>query len=647
MQEINIYDSEGNIIYDLVQWDKDVKIYITEPEIDKAYNVHFFNRNNNEAMVVQSTYENGTLCSIVPNDILTEELPINGYVVIEKNGEYKSLYCFRILVRKRAKPADYIYSDQKEYITFDKILKEVEEYAMIARSYVEGDTSSRPDESTDNAKYYYMQSKLNATNAEISENNALASANIASEKASESETSAINADTSATNAANSAIESFNYASNSANSAIESAESASVASISQESAKISELNAKTSETNAALSASSAENSATNSANSESAAHESAIEALESKNAAKTSETNASASESIAVSKASEASASASAAKISETNANTYYEKTKLLTDSITGALKPIGTVMFEDLPPLVDVSEGYMYNISNQFVTTSEFKEGAGTIVPIGSNVYKTSDGYWDILAGTPVAGVKGENESLYRIGNVNITKENIGLGNVDNTSDNEKSVLSATKLSTARKIGNASFDGTKDIILSDIGALATNGDSKDNTVSFTNSDSTTATAWTDVSVLSTGEKHSSIFNKISTMFKNIRYLYKMLGTTDISSIGDGTTTGAISTLNNNLNLIEKVEFIPSFFAYKVGHTLEIYKHLSNLEEVANIRLGITQYKSVNDYTILPLYSTSPPYITVGSLWIYKSGDVLLYKQSETTECYISGNYIFE
>ena len=379
MQEINIYDSEGNIIYDLVQWDKDVKIYITEPEIDKAYNVHFFNRNNNEAMVVQSTYENGTLCSIVPNDILTEELPINGYVVIEKNGEYKSLYCFRILVRKRAKPADYIYSDQKEYITFDKILKEVEEYAMIARSYVEGDTSSRPDESTDNAKYYYMQSKLNATNAEISENNALASANIASEKASESETSAINASTSA---------------------------------------------------------------------------------------------------------SEALASASAAKISETNANTYYEKTKTLTDSISGALKPMGTVMFEDLPSLVDVSEGYMYNISNQFVTTSEFKEGAGTIVPIGSNVYKTSDGYWDVLAGTPVAGVKGENESSYRIGNVNITKENIGLGNVDNTSDNEKSVLSATKLSNARKIGNASFDGTKDITLKETGALDPIGDEFNSSLTY-------------------------------------------------------------------------------------------------------------------------------------------------------------------
>ena len=103
---------------------------------------------------------------------------------------------------------------------------------------------------------------------------------------------------------------------------------------------------------------------------------------------------------------------------------------------------------------------------------------------------------------------------------------------------------------------------------------------------------------------------------------------------------------AVKELNGNL-IIESVEFIPSFPAYKVGHTIEIYKQLSNLEKVNYIELGITQYKSVNDYTILPLYSTSPPYLVVGSLWIYKVGNVALYKQSETTECYISGNYIFE
>lgn len=180
--------------------------------------------------------------------------------------------------------------------------------------------------------------------------------------------------------------------------------------------------------------------------------------------------------------------------------------------------------------------------------------------------------------------VKGDAETEYRTGEVNITKENIGLGKVDNTSDNEKSVLSATKLSNTRKIGNASFDGTKDIALSDIGALATNGDSKDNTVSFTSSDSTTATAWTDVSVLSNNEKHSSIFNKISTMFKNIRYLYNMLGTTDISNIGDGTATGAISTLNSNLAQNKKNSV--RYGAYESDISLEqaILKHMDDMQE---------------------------------------------------------------
>ena len=81
-----------------------------------------------------------------------------------------------------------------------------------------------------------------------------------------------------------------------------------------------------------------------------------------------------------------------------------------------------------------------------------------------------------------VSGVKGNKETVYRVGNVNITPENVG-------------------------------------------ALAENGDSKDNTVTYTSTDDNTADAWTDVAVLATGEKHSSLFNKISTMFKNIRYIY--------------------------------------------------------------------------------------------------------------------------
>lgn len=52
-----------------------------------------------------------------------------------------------------------------------------------------------------------------------------------------------------------------------------------------------------------------------------------------------------------------------------------------------------------------------------------------------------------------VTGVKGEAESTYRKGNVNITKANIGLGNVDNTADSVKNVATAVK-ATEDGVGN-------------------------------------------------------------------------------------------------------------------------------------------------------------------------------------------------
>jgi hypothetical protein len=44
-----------------------------------------------------------------------------------------------------------------------------------------------------------------------------------------------------------------------------------------------------------------------------------------------------------------------------------------------------------------------------------------------------------------------------------VTKSQVGLGNVDNTSDSAKNVLSATKLTTARTINGTSFNGTANI----------------------------------------------------------------------------------------------------------------------------------------------------------------------------------------
>lgn len=116
-----------------------------------------------------------------------------------------------------------------------------------------------------------------------------------------------------------------------------------------------------------------------------------------------------------------------------NSKYYYEQAKSISESFSGALRPMGTVTFANLPSLSSASNGDMYNISDQFITNSNFKEGAGIVIPAGSNAYKTADGKWDVLAGSPVSGVKGNKESTYRTGNVNLTPENIGALSVDGT----------------------------------------------------------------------------------------------------------------------------------------------------------------------------------------------------------------------
>ena len=83
--------------------------------------------------------------------------------------------------------------------------------------------------------------------------------------------------------------------------------------------------------------------------------------------------------------------------------------------------------------------------------------------------------------------------------------------------------------------------------------LQLTGDSKNNIVTFTSNDSITGDSTAPPVVITSGETHKSLFNKLSTAVKNVRWLLSKMGTTDISSIGNGTVTGALSTLNNNLS----------------------------------------------------------------------------------------------
>lgn len=331
--------------------------------------------------------------------------------------------------------------------------------AKLAQSYAIGGSEIRDGEDLDNAKYYANESKNQAKNATDYAISASANATAAKKSADSASESASNASASAktaTDAATSSNTSETNAKKSADSASNSATSAS----------LSETNAKKSADSASTSAASASNSATSASTSENNARVSANSASASASSARTSETNAKKSADSAITSANNASTSENNASASETNAKKYYEQTKSISESFAGTLRPKGTVTFANLPSVSLAETGDMYNVSDEFTTTTDFAEGAGNTIPLGSNVYKNSDGKWDVLAGSPVTGVKGSEETSYRRGNVNITKENIGLGNVDNTADSEKRVSYATSAGSADSATKSSNDSANQKITS-------------------------------------------------------------------------------------------------------------------------------------------------------------------------------------
>jgi hypothetical protein len=223
--------------------------------------------------------------------------------------------------------------------------------------------------------------------------------------------------------------------------------------SQSAAATSADTANTKAEEAAASAATAKISADNAAGSANLANEKANSAA---NSATIAVSNSNAAQQYASNAAASADTAQNYAVADTDSAKYYYEQARRISESFSGALRPMGTVAFANLPALSEADGGSMYNISDQFTTTAEFKEGAGNTIPAGANVYKTEDGKWDVLAGTPVTGVKGSAESEYRRGNVNITAENVGLGNVDNTADSAKSVKYAASA------GNVNWNGITD-----------------------------------------------------------------------------------------------------------------------------------------------------------------------------------------
>ena len=97
-------------------------------------------------------------------------------------------------------------------------------------------------------------------------------------------------------------------------------------------------------------------------------------------------------------------------LSEQSTDTQYPSAKAVYDQINTKIaktyKPMGSCTFENLPSLVAANEGHVYNITNDFITTIDFIEGAGKNYIAGTDVAIINNGTtanpiykYDILGG--------------------------------------------------------------------------------------------------------------------------------------------------------------------------------------------------------------------------------------------------------
>ena len=230
-----------------------------------------------------------------------------------------------------------------------------------------------------------------------------------------------------------------------------------------------------------------------------------------------------------------------------------------TDHITIQMDQSGMATVGDVLELENSIRDHMGNGDNPHHTTKE-QVGLGNAddtsdldKPVSTaqqgaidTAYQQAAGYTDARIAQLINGAPGTLDTL---------------GEIAQAMQENDTVVDALEQAMGTKASQAEVDGhtgnsTIHITASERqswnGRQTMTGDTKDNTVSFTSGDAANPAGWTDVELMASGEKHGSLWRKVSLFAKNARYLWKLLGSTSLAGIGDGTVTGAISALNTGL-----------------------------------------------------------------------------------------------
>ena len=160
-------------------------------------------------------------------------------------------------------------------------------------------------------------------------------------------------------------------------------------------------------------------------------------------------------------------------------------------------------------------------------------------------------------------------------------------------------------------------------VVSDAAADAVaDADLTDNEVAFTSGDALSPTAWTDVALIETGSTLATLFNKISTMIKNVRWLYSKI-------MGHETATCTITTGSGTISLV------------KSGNVV-----LANVNKVNTSVAAQTSFGTI-PAEFRPYYNAYCPlsYPTDGTMISFSTSGNLTLNKATTNNMYGSVTYI--
>lgn len=182
-----------------------------------------------------------------------------------------------------------------------------------------------------------------------------------------------------------------------------------------------------------------------------------------------------------------------------------------------------------------------------------------------------------------------------------VTKTQVGLDNVDNTADSAKSVLSATKLTTARTINGVAFDGSANITVSDSTAVKLTGNQ---TIAGTKTFSS--------NIVGNVTGNAGTATTLATA-RNITLSGDASGTASFNGSADASIVVVVAD-NSHAHTIANVTGLQSTLDAKVDDsekgaangvaTLDVNGKVV-LTQIPDSVLGQLEYQGVLDFTTLP------------------------------------------